>query len=318
MQHRARSGLSSFAIACALCACGASAGQQPLSPLSAEALRGIDGSRFTWVESECNDSPLDLARLGFEREVELSVRDGALQLTFDTEVIADGCSATSVVQVVPASDPALWRFEPQAIVALPEGTQCGARERKAQNGSLRLDGDELEIVYHASEWCRGFDARFVFRRSERRRLAPRELIGRYVAHWNRRDARALSELFVDSGTLIEPFTRTDDGNYARHEGREALRDWYGSAFASVPWSAMRLLSVQPGATEGHFTAEWEYMDPLLSAPLRGRNLFVLAGGEIYEAELQLVTDPEPAGGVDVAALPATAAGAPRAEPKAAR
>ena len=54
---------------------------------------------------------------------------------------------------------------------------------------------------------------------------------------------------------------------------------------------MRLLAIEPGTTEGHFTAEWEYMDPLLSEPLRGRNLFVLAGGEIYEAELQLLGDP---------------------------
>jgi hypothetical protein len=35
------------------------------------------------------------------------------------------------------------------------------------------------------------------------------------------------------------------------------------------------------------------MDPGLEAPLHGRNLFVIAGGEIYEAELQLVDDPRP-------------------------
>jgi hypothetical protein len=294
MRQRTSGWLVRLACACALFACGGSTNPQALSALSADGWNGIDGSRFTWASAECSDGPLDLARLGFEREVELSVREGALFMTLDTEVITDGCTSTSVWQVVPASDPALWKLTPRALVTLPPSAECGAKEREPQNGSLHLSGDSLEIVQHGSTWCRGFDARFVYRRAPARRLAPRELIARYVAGWNLRDPRVLAGLFVDGGSLVEPFTRTDDGNYARHEGRDALRAFFAQAFASVPWSAMRLLAIEPGTTEGHFTAEWEYMDPVLSEPLRGRNLFVLAGGEIYEAELQLIGDPKAA------------------------
>ena len=294
MRQRTRGWLLRLACACALFACGGSASPQALSALSESGWNGIDGSRFTWVSAECNDGPLDLALEPEPREVELAVRDGALFMTLDTEVIADGCTSTSVWQVVPASDPDLWQLTPRAFVTLPPSAECGAKERTTQNGSLHLSDDLLEIVHHGSTWCRGFDARFVYRRAPARRLAPRELIARYVAGWNLRDPRVLAGLFVDGGSLIEPFTRTDDGNYARHEGRDALRAFFGKTFASVPWSAMRLLAIEPGTTEGHFTAEWEYMDPALSEPLRGRNLFVLAGGEIYEAELQLIGEPKAA------------------------
>ena len=69
---------------------------------------------------------------------------------------------------------------------------------------------------------------------------------RYAAAFNRRDADAMAALFVDTGALVEPFTRTDDGNYKRHEGRAAVRAWYASAFASAPWLALRLLAIEPG------------------------------------------------------------------------
>jgi hypothetical protein len=50
------------------------------------------------------------------------------------------------------------------------------------------------------------------------------------------------------------------------------------------------------------------MDPHLSEPIVGRNLFVVAGGEIYETEIQLVSDPRPSDEQSGAA-PASAAAA---------
>jgi hypothetical protein len=261
---------------------------------SDSALSRIDGSRWTWVEAECNDGALDLARLGFEREFTLDVqeREGSLLLTFDTELVTAGCSATSVWSARPAGDAERWLLQPQAVVSVPVEGECGARERDATLGTLRMSADVFEIVTQRSSWCRGFDARFVYRRAPARRLLPRDVVTRYVAHFNRGDANALADLFVDSGALVEPFTRTGDGNYKRHEGRGRVRAWYANAFASAPWHALRLLSVAPGGDDGHVIAQWEYMDPHLSEPLVGRNLFVVAGGEIYETEIQLVSDPK--------------------------
>lgn len=282
------------ALAAAVTSCaGAGGGASALaSPYSA--LSRIDGSRWTWVEAECNDGALNLARLGFEREFTLDVRgrEGTLLLTFDTELVTAGCSATSVWIARPAGDAELWQLEPQAVVSVPAEGECGARERDATLGTLRMSADVFEIVTQRSSWCRGFDARFVYRRAPARRLLPRDIVTRYVAHFNRGDANAVAGLFVDSGALVEPFTRTDDGNYKRHEGRARVRAWYANAFASAPWHALRLVALAPGAEAGHVIAEWEYMDPHLSEPLVGRNLFVVAGGEIYETEIQLVADPK--------------------------
>lgn len=278
--------------AAAGCASGAAnassaAAAQPLT------LSELDGRRYLWVEAECNDGALDLARLGFERELRIAAEPNALRFTFDTELATSACAATSMWLALPTNQADRWQLQPQAVVTTPPGGDCGARERDATLGSLRAAGDLLEIVVQRSAWCRGFDARFVYRRTESARLDPRQLVARYVAHWNRADAEALSELFVDGGSLVEPFTRTHDGNYKRHEGRAALRAWYEHAFGSSRWHALRLLSLTPGDAESHFTAVWEYMDPRLSEPLLGRNLFVIAGGEIYETEIQLVSDPKP-------------------------
>ena len=255
---------------------------------------GLAGSRWVWLDAECSDGALELGSVGLERSlgVEISPR-GVVQLTFDSELAASGCSATSVWTVTPTQRAARWKFAPEALVALPPGGSCGAEEREATEGTLRMLGDVLEVVIYRSQWCRGFDARFLYRRSTPEQLSPRQLAARYVAHWNRGDAAAVASLFVDDGALIEPFTRTDDGNYARHRGRAEVQAWLERAFASSPWTALRLLAFEPGAGEGQWIATWDYMDANLAAPLRGRNLFVIAGGEIFETELQLVADPLP-------------------------
>jgi hypothetical protein len=285
-----------LASALLLVGCARGGGPGPAAPgTQASALSRVDGSRWTWVEADCNDGDLDLAQLGFEREVTLDVRaaEGTLLLTFDTEIVAQGCATTSVWLANPTGEADLWKLEPQAVVAVPPDGECGARERDGTLGTLRMSTDLFEIVTQRSNWCRGFDARFVYHRAPPERLEPRHVVARYVAHFNRGDAGGLAELFVDSGSLVEPFTRTDDGNYKRHEGRARVQAWYESAFASASWHALRLLSIAPGAADGHVIAEWEYMDAHLSQPFAGRNLFVVAGGEIYETEIQLVTDPAP-------------------------
>ena len=297
-------------LAVVLLGCHAARNAQHASPASA--FIGIDGARFAWLEAECNDTALDLAELGFERELSIAVDEGALQLTFDTEIATRGCAATALWTARPSETPRAWSFEPRATVVLPVDADCGAVETAPTAGSLRLFDDTLELVTHDSPWCRGFDARFVFQRVPQKQLSTSQVVMHYAAAFNSRDPRAVAKLFDDNGSLIEPFTRTDDGNYKRHEGRAAVRDWYASALSSAPWVALRLLAIEPltdsVADASHVVARWEYMDGGLAEPLRGRNLFVVAGGEIYETELQLVSDPKPTPDEPAAAAPAAHVG----------
>jgi hypothetical protein len=265
-----------------------------LPPRAAHAeLSRYDDSTWQWVEAECSDGDLELGRVGLDRQLTLQSDDqGALTLIVETELATEGCYASAEWLATVSAD-AGFHFEPRALLSLPPDVECGAVDREPVQGSLRIRGDELEMITHGSAWCRGFDARFVYRRAESRRLSPRQVVTRYVGAFNRRDPKALAALFVDGGSLIEPFTRTDDGNYKRHEGRRAVEGWFAAAFASSPWSAMRLEAITKGREEGHVIADWKYMDARLEAPLRGRNLFVIAGGEIYETEVQLVEDPQP-------------------------
>jgi hypothetical protein len=288
LRTRARSVALFAVLACGACHGGTRGeGVTPKLP-------SLAGSRFVWIDAECSDGPLDLGSLGFERELRLDVEKTTLVMSLDTALAAQGCASTSLFVVEPAPQPGLFRFVPKALVSLPSDQSCGAVERKETLGQLRSFGDELELVLRDSPWCRGFDSRFTYKRVDWQRLDDRRLVMHYVAAWNRSDAAAMAALFDQNGSLVEPFTKTDDGNYARHQGRAEVAAWYASAFASSPWHALRLSWLEPGAADGQWIAGWEYMDPQLASPLRGRNLFVLAGGEIYETEIQLIDDPEPA------------------------
>lgn len=264
-------------------------------------------SRWTWLDATCSDGSLELGSLGLERTLTIEVAEGALRLTHESELLTEGCRVLDVWSATPGQSAELWRFVPEVAVTLPADAECGPAELEPTDGALHLSGDVLEIVTRRSAWCRGFDARFTYRRSEPSPSSAAGLAARYVAHWNRGDAAAIGRLFVAEGSLVEPFTRTTDGRYARHAGRAEVQAWHARAFASASWEAMRLLAVERAGGEGRWAFEWEYLDDRLATPLRGRNLFVVAGGEIYEAEVQLLADPHPRVATAAEAVPATSA-----------
>jgi hypothetical protein len=270
--------------------CRGAAGAE--EPSSGTAITRLDGTRWLWVESGCSDGAMDLAGSGFEQELWLSVRQTDLLMTHVTRLATAGCSTTEMwlAHIDPGGH---FRFEPQAHVTLPAGVECGAVAGETLGGMMRLSGETLEVVTARSPWCRGFDARFVYRRVPPTEPDAEALVTRYVAHFNRRDPAALAALFSEAGSVVEPFSATRDGNYERHEGRDAIRAWYASAFEGTPWLAMRLLDIDTTDASGQVVATWEYMDANLKEPIRGRNLFVLAGGEIFETEVQLSTEPVP-------------------------
>jgi hypothetical protein len=190
-----------------------------------------------------------------------------------------------------------WLFTADADVHLPADAPCGAAiPLESGRGLVVLHDDTLEELRFGSPWCRGFDVRFIYQRVPALSLPPRALVRRYVAHWNRRDVAALADLFTSNGTLVEPFSLSADGLPLRHEGRVAIRAWLTLAFESVPWLALQLRDVETLDEHGQVLALWRYFDPKLAEPLEGRNLFVLAGGEIFASELQLLSEPVPAAG----------------------
>ncbi|HEX7480919.1 MAG TPA: nuclear transport factor 2 family protein [Polyangiales bacterium] len=263
------------------------------APLQLSQLAALEAGRWEWVSSACVDGPLDLAKLGFERSLRIEAHGSSLRFSYDTRFAQPACAATEVWTLAPEPG-GQWQLTPEALVKLPADAPCGAFEPSVGHGVLRLSGDSLEELRFASPWCRGFDARFVYRRLPAAALDPLELVRHYVAHWNRRDASAVAALFSEQAVLIEPFSRSQDGSALRHQGREQLRRWYAQAFASTPWLGMGLQDAQALGDSGEVLASWRYMDPRLLAPLRGRNLFVMAGGEILASEIQVLSEPTPA------------------------
>jgi len=260
--------------------------------------------RYTWVDAHCSDGEMDLAGVGFERTVEVERRTGAVLLTFDTALATEGCRSLSVWTARPEKERYLYTLVPEASVGLPAGSVCGAQESATTMGELHFAGDTLEIITQRSAWCRGYDAHFIYRATPPVALDGRELVTRYVAHFSRGDAVALAALFESRGALIESFSASPDGQPTRHEGRAAIRAYFERVFSSARWHAARLIAVSPGEGDNVFIADLEYMDSELSEPLRVRSSFVLAAGEIFESDTQLVTDPKPAPAVPAQAGPA--------------
>jgi hypothetical protein len=249
---------------------------------------------WEWTEAECVDRPLELAGRGFRQQLRIRGVPGGLMLVRDSELRTEACASTVLQIARPGPEPGLWSFEQQASVSLPPYGSCNPSAESARRGVIRLTGETLELLLYRSAWCGGFDARFAYRRAEPQPLSDLQVIRHYAAHFNRRDADAVASLFAATGSLVEPFTPTTDGNLKRHDGRPAIHQWYASAFASVSWLALRLSSTTGSHSPGHYVAEWQYMDSHLAEPFSGRNTFIVAGGEIFETEVQLTTQVVPA------------------------
>jgi hypothetical protein len=280
-----------WCLCCAAACGGAQSGRQTV-PFAPASLRVLDHARFIWVSAQCVDGAIDLAKSGFERTLRSEVHGSTLRFTYDTHVLQPFCDSTEVWTLDPEVG-GQWQFSPEAEVGLPPAVACGAVADKVGHGVIRLSGDTLEELRFASPWCRGFDVRFVYQRVPEAMLTRDEVIRRYIAHWNRRDAKAVAGLFSEHGVLIEPFSRSTEGSPVRHEGRASLEAWLAEAFASTPWLAVQLTSVESLDEMGQALAVWRYQDARLAQPMQGRNLFVLAGGEIFATELQLMSEPVP-------------------------
>ena len=140
-----------------------------------------------------------------------------------------------------------------------------------------------------SRWCGGFEVRMVFEPVRPTVLGDEDIARRYVVDFNQGDAARISELFAQTGSVLEPFTVTTTGDPYRHDGREAVETYFEETFDGTPWRAMRITGFDHG--DRQLVMRWEYMDPRLADPLAGRNTFTIAGGEIFEAAITLDGEP---------------------------
>ena len=311
-------------VALTLAACGGGSHEGDTTPnehLDLEAPHHVDtnthpidghaiGTRWRFAEASCTEGPLDLSRRGFEQELRI-VRDARGQgplLVFDQTFARENCTQTVMMSASPQADHT-FRIVEEARVSVPATQPCesAVRSDAPRPGEVRMNGSDLEILIQRSNWCNGFEVKFTYQSLPMEPLHDDQIVRRFVAHYDRRDVDGLTSLFSDVGSLVEPFQPNDVGEPTRHEGRDEVKTWLASSMEGVPWVAMHLTAIRPGAAQGQVVADWEYMDPRLTEPFAGRGTFTIAGGEIFEYSVELTRPPPGAEGTPP---PAPAHGAP--------
>lgn len=259
---------------------------------------GLDGTQWRWIEAHCTEGPLDLQARGFAQKLRVAQDGESLLLTYDQMFATEQCNQTVLQRVSPPPQPGELRMEEIARIAVPPTPACFGRPELPRPGEVRrAEGNRLEVLVQRSNWCNGFEVRMVYEPVMPQLLTDEEIVRHYVAYFSLGETDRLATLFAQTGSLLEPFTETDTGDPYRHDGREQVRQWFAETFQGAPWRAMRVLEMAPGEQPHTMVAEWEYMDPRLAQPLRGRTRFTIAAGEIFEAQIELLDNPvlSPAG-----------------------
>lgn len=270
---------------------GGTSGGQTMAPRVVEMPIGLDGTQWRWTQASCTEGPLDLAARGFSANLRIAQEGEALLLTYDQVFANESCVQTILQQVSPPPSPGELRMEEVARVAVPHTPECFGQPEPPRPGEVRRNGRVLEVLVQRSRWCNGFEVTMTFEPALPTMLTNEDIARRYVAHYTRGDAVRVTELFSTVGTLLESFTTTTTGDPYRHEGRDAVYTYFHESFAGAPWRAMRVVGFEPGATEQQTVMRWEYMDPRLAQPVQGRNVFTVAAGEIFEAQIVLDAAP---------------------------
>ena len=244
----------------------------------------LDRTHWRFVEATCTEGQPRHIDDGFQREVDVSADDQGLLFTYD-QSIGEGCRETVVQRAKPGSETdEEWQMREEARVHVGD---CPTDPEPDRPGDVRRRGEFLEVYVQRSNWCNGLEAKMVYAPAERAAPTGEAIIRRYAAHFDREDARRLTELFAADGSLIDPFTRTPTDQPMRFDGQQAIYGWFTEAFDNTPWLAMRVMGIEEGPAPGAFTMTWQYMDPRLDGPFAGRNLFTIAGGAIFETAIEI-------------------------------
>jgi len=253
---------------------------------------GLDGTRWRWVEAHCTEGPLDLLARGYAATVRVSEGPDQLRLITDQVFATEECQQTILMTATPGSPD--WRMEEVARVAVPAERECYGVPEPERPGGVRVTDGRLEVLVQRSQWCNGLEVRMVYERAPDELLNDEQIVRRYAAFWTLGDAQSAANLFAEGGSLLEPFTQTQTGEPFRHVGRDAVLGWFEQTFGSAPWRAFRITEIAEEETGGGTSRKvvtWEYMDPRLEEPMSGVTHFTIAAGEIFEARIELTTEP---------------------------
>lgn len=263
---------------------------------TSEMPRNLDGTQWRWVEAFCTEGPLDLLGRGYAAKLRVQERDAGLTLFTDEVLATEQCEHTVVMRATPPQQGPDWQMEEVARVAVPATRECFGRPEQPRPGEVRMSDDgRLEVLVQRSQWCNGLEVRMVYERAPDSLLTDDEIIRRYAVGFARGDAQGTAALFAETGSLLEPFTRTETGDPYRHDGRPAVEAWFTETFGTSPWRALRITNIEEGEAQSGASQRivtWEYMDPRLEEPLTGRTRFTIAAGEIFEALIQLTSEPQ--------------------------
>ncbi|MCB9592070.1 MAG: nuclear transport factor 2 family protein [Sandaracinaceae bacterium] len=253
---------------------------------------GIDGTRWRWVEAYCTEGALDLLGRGYAATVQVRQDGEALTLITDQVFATEQCQHTLLTTATPGQPD--WQVEEVTRIAVPATPECIGVPEPRRPGEVRVTDGRLEVLVQRSQWCNGLEVRMVYERAPDGLLADDQIVRRYAAFWSHGDATAVAGLFAQGGSLLEPFTRTATGEPYSHVGRQAVSTWFQESIESSPWRAVRITQIVDEPSQGatsHRAVTWEYMDPRLSEPLAGVTHFTIAAGEIFEARIELTTEP---------------------------
>ncbi|MEM6957903.1 MAG: hypothetical protein AAF645_19560 [Myxococcota bacterium] len=254
------------------------AGTQPVGP-------SIGGTQWTWVEAACTEGQPALE--GFARVTRVIADETGLLFVHD-DTIGEDCQRTSVQYASPGTDAdSGWQMEEQAAVDVGE---CAAPAEPNRPGDVRRRGEFLEVYVQRSVFCNGLELRMVYAPGQPTATDDLRLAMHYAVHFNRRDARRITELFASTGSLVDPFTRTPLDQASRYDGQPAVFGWFQETFNATHWLALKVVSLQPGDAPGSVVLDWQYMDPRLDEPFAGRNRFTVAGGEIFETSIEITAE----------------------------
>lgn len=215
-----------------------------------------------------------------------------IDFTYD-ETFAHGEPATNcertVFRTLKETGSEFLSLEETGRMSIPQLPECFGTPDPKYPTTIEMKGRTIALHIHRADVCGGYESVWTYEPATPTVLTQQQMIRRYVAYLNLGDFDRVTSLFSSTGAFLEPFTYNRDNEPTRHEGHQAIKAWHEQSFGQLPWRALKAMAITQEAelSADAYVLEWEYMDPRRVSPLKGKTHFILAGGEIFEAQIEV-------------------------------